>query len=115
MNTTRNLRLLLLGGSVAVLAGLALSGCDRDNPGATASAPPNASANASNATNPVDPSAPALPADEAVAANAKADNDMEAMERHHQQAMDHAEMRAGHTKPEAPPQKDSPPPPMKDM
>lgn len=80
MTINRNLRSLLLSGGIAVVAGLALSGCNRDNRGAGANAPPNAAATSSGAPT---------------------GNEVADMERHHQQAMDHAEMRGDGMKPHA--------------
>jgi hypothetical protein len=115
MTINRNLRSLLLSGGIAVVAGLALSGCNRDNPGAVANAPTNAAATSNGAPTTVDPTAPGSPADATALADEPADNDVADMERHHKQAMDHAEMRGDGMKPDAVPATGSQAAPMKDM
>ena len=115
MTINRNLRSLLLSGGIAVVAGLALSGCNRDNPGAATNAPTNGAAANSSVPSPVDPAAPGSPADATAQADEAAGNEVADMERHHKQAMDHAEMRGGGMKPDAAPATDSQAAPMKDM
>ena len=111
MTINGNCRSLLIGG-VAVMAGLALAGCNRDSSTSAAKAPVAPVATASTApavgSTPPPADAAAQPADET-------GNEVADMEHHHKQAMDHADMRADAAKPDAPPPADSPPAPMKHM
>lgn len=110
MTINGNCRSLLLGG-VAVMAGLALAGCNRDSSTSTATAP----AATASTTNPVGSTPPPSTADASAPAADETGNEVADMERHHKQAMDHADMRAGAAKPDAPPPADSPAAPMKHM
>lgn len=121
MTSNGNPRSLLMAGGVALMAGLALSGCDRGSPPSKANGPA-VSAATGNATNPAQPSTPATHADGSGTDHDA--NDVADMERHHQQAMDHAQMRAGAppsavpsaaAQPDAMAPADSTPAPMKDM
>lgn len=111
MTINGNCRSLLISG-VAVMAGLALAGCNRDSSTSTANIPAAATA---STTNPVGSTPPPSPADASAQPADGTGNEVADMEHHHKQAMDHADMRAGAAKPDAPPPADSPPAPMKHM
>lgn len=113
MTINGNGRSLLIGG-VAVMAALALAGCNRDSSTSAANAPAAPAATASTA-NPVESTPPPSAADASTQTADGTGHEVADMERHHKQEMDHAEMRAGAAKPDAAPPADSPPAPMKDM
>jgi len=113
MTINGNCRSLLIGG-VAVMAGLALAGCNRDSSTSTANTPatPAAPVATESTANPVGSTSPPSPADASAQPADETGNEVADMEHHHEQAMDHAEMRAGAAKPDALPPADSPPAPM---
>jgi hypothetical protein len=114
MNLDQNLR-LPFGLTLVVTAMLALTACSGDGRDNAADAIAGSSANndvAASATTPP----PAAATDNSAGMMEDEDRNREAaMERHHKQEMDHADMRMGGMKPDADQQNDSQPAPMKDM